>query len=127
MKVEQHECFLSRDNAMEIISPYDFVIDCTDNFSPKYLINDACVFLDKPFCMGGINRFSLQLMTHVVGTACYRCLFPEPPREQDVETCAMTGVLGVISPHSYLYEELPIPLSRHQHTGTDLSADCQRP
>ena len=97
VKVEQHECFLSRDNAMEIISPYDFVIDCTDNFSPKYLINDACVFLDKPFCMGGINRFSLQLTTHVVGTACYRCLFPEPPREQDVETCAMTGVLGVIA------------------------------
>ena len=97
VKVEVHECFLSEKNAMEIIRPYDFVIDCTDNFSPKYLINDACVLLGKAFSMGGINRFGIQLMTHAPGTACYRCLFPEPPAPQEVETCAMVGVLGSIA------------------------------
>lgn len=97
VKVEVHDCFLSVDNAMSLIAPYDFVIDCTDNFSPKYLINDTCVMMDKPFCMGGINRFRLQLMTHLPGTACYRCLFPEPPAPQEVETCAMVGVLGSVA------------------------------
>ena len=97
VKVVPYDCFLSQDNAAEIIQPYDFVVDCTDNFSPKYLINDACVMMGKPFCMGGINRFGLQLMTHVPGTACYRCLFPEPPLSHDVETCAVTGVLGAVA------------------------------
>ncbi len=97
VKVVQYDSFLSQDNAEEIIRPYDFVVDCTDNFSPKYLINDACIMLGKSFCMGGINRFGLQLMTHVPGTACYRCLFPEPPLPQNVETCAVTGVLGAVA------------------------------
>lgn len=97
VNVETYDYFLTQDNALDIIRPYDFVIDATDNFSPKYLINDACVLLDKPFCMGGISRFCGQLMTHLPGTACYRCLFPEPPAESEVETCAMVGVLGSIA------------------------------
>ena len=97
VKVVPYDCFLSQDNAAEIIQPYDFVVDCTDNFSPKYLINDACVLQGKPFIMGGINRYGLQLMTHVPGTACYRCLFPEPPQLENVETCAVTGVLGAVA------------------------------
>lgn len=97
VKVKTYEYFLTEDNAQDVISPYDFVIDATDNFSPKYLINDACVMLNKPFCMGGISRFRGQLMTHLPGTACYRCIFPEPPSESEVETCAMVGVLGSIT------------------------------
>ena len=89
--------FLSEDNALDIIRDYDFVIDGTDNFSTKYLVNDACVMLGKPFCIGGINRYAGQVMTHLPGTACYRCLFPEPPEEKDVETCSMVGVLGPIA------------------------------
>ena len=97
VKVETYEYYLSEMNALELIRPYDFVIDGTDNFSTKYLVNDACVMLGKAFSMGGISRYSGQLMTHVPGSACYRCLFPEPPAKSDVETCAMVGVLGSIA------------------------------
>ena len=95
--VRTYELFLNEANAMKLIEPYDFVIDGTDNFATKYLVNDACVMLNKAFSMGGISKYSGQLMTHVPGSACYRCLFPEPPAKQDVETCAMVGVLGSIA------------------------------
>lgn len=97
VKVEKHELFLNEDNALDIIRDYDFVVEGSDNFSAKYLVNDACVMLSKPFCIGGINRYAGQVMTHRPGTACYRCLFPEPPAREDVETCAMVGVLGTIA------------------------------
>ena len=97
VKVERHELFLNEDNALDIIRDYDFVVEGSDNFSAKYLVNDACVMLGKPFCIGGINRYAGQVMTHRPGTACYRCLFPEPPAREDVETCAMVGVLGTIA------------------------------
>ena len=97
VKVIKHETFLSEDNALELIGAYDFIIDGTDNFSAKYLVNDACVMLGKPFSMCGINRYSGQLMTHLPDTACYRCLFPEPPALADVETCSTVGVLGSIA------------------------------
>lgn len=95
--VERYETYLSEDNALSLIEPYDFVIDGTDNFATKYLVNDACVMLGKSFSMGGISRYAGQVMTHVPGTACYRCLFPEPPAVADVETCAQVGVLGSIA------------------------------
>lgn len=95
--VETYETYLSEDNALDLVRPYDFVIDGTDNFAAKYLVNDACVMLGKAFSVGGINRYSGQLMTHVKGTACYRCLFPEPPAKENVETCATVGVLGSIA------------------------------
>ena len=97
VNVEKHELFLNEDNALDIIRDYDFVVEGSDNFSAKYLVNDACVMLGKPFCIGGINRYAGQVMTHRPGTACYRCLFPEPPAREDVETCAMVGVLGTIA------------------------------
>ena len=97
VKVETYETYLSEANAIELIRPYDFIIDGTDNFATKYLVNDACVMLGKAFSMGGISRYSGQLMTHVPGSACYRCLFPEPPAKEDVETCATVGVLGSIA------------------------------
>lgn len=95
--IVKHEIFLSEDNALDLIRPYDFVIDGTDNFATKYLVNDACVMLNKSFCMGGISRYAGQVMTHRPGTACYRCLFPEPPNIAEVETCSVVGVLGSIA------------------------------
>ena len=97
VNVRTYELYLNEANAMKLIESYDFVIDGTDNFATKYLVNDACVMLGKAFTMGGISKYSGQLMTHVPGSACYRCLFPEPPAKQDVETCAMVGVLGSIA------------------------------
>ena len=97
VNVRTYELYLNEANAMKLIESYDFVIDGTDNFATKYLVNDACVMLNKAFTMGGISKYSGQLMTHVPDSACYRCLFPEPPAKQDVETCAMVGVLGSIA------------------------------
>ena len=97
VSVDRHETFLTDDNAASLIADYDFVVEGTDNFSSKYLVNDACVMLGKEFSIGGINRYGGQVMTHRPGTACYRCLFPEPPAEADVETCSMVGVLGSLA------------------------------
>ena len=97
VKVQVHNVFINEQNAADIISGYDFVVEGTDNFASKYLVNDACVMLGKPFCIGGINRFSGQVMTHLPGTACYRCIFPEPPAIGEVETCSMVGVLGSLA------------------------------
>lgn len=97
VKIIKYEEYLTEDNIAETVRDYDFIIDGTDNFSIKYLINDACVMEGKAFCMGGISEYSGQVMTHVPGTACYRCLFPEPPALADVKSCAVTGVLGSIA------------------------------
>lgn len=97
VNIIKYDTFLTEDTIAEVVKDYDFVIDGTDNFSIKYLINDSCVMAGKAFCMGGITRFKGQLMTHVPGSACYRCLFPEPPAQKNVETCSMTGVLGSIA------------------------------
>lgn len=94
IKIETYPDFITAQNAADIFGKYDFIIDCTDSFSSKYLVNDACVLLGKPFCIAGIVRYAGQIMTHTPGSACYRCLFPEPPGENQVETCAMVGVLG---------------------------------
>lgn len=94
VKVEAYPTFLTADNALDIIAPYDFVIDCTDSFASKYLVNDACVKAGKTFCCGGVVKWGGQVMTHVPGTACYRCLFPEPPEPGQVETCSTVGVLS---------------------------------
>lgn len=97
VNIIKYDTFLTEDTIAEVVKDYDFVIDGTDNFSIKYLINDSCVMAGKAFCMGGITRFKGQLMTHVPDSACYRCLFPEPPAQKNVETCSMTGVLGSIA------------------------------
>ncbi len=76
---------------------YDFIIDGTDNFPVKFLINDACVFLQKPFSHAGIIRFRGQTMTYLPGQEpCYRCIFETPPPPDAVPTCRQAGVLGVI-------------------------------
>lgn len=96
VNVITHPCFLTEDNALEMMADYDFILDCTDSFASKYLINDACLLAGKPFCAGGVVKYGAQVMTHVPGSACYRCLFPEPPAENDVETCSTVGVLGSV-------------------------------
>ncbi|MBR3654278.1 MAG: HesA/MoeB/ThiF family protein [Elusimicrobia bacterium] len=86
---------ISSKNISEIISQYDFVIDATDNFETKFLINDACVAGDKPFSHAGIVGFQGQLMTYVPGKGCcYRCVFKEPPNKDCVSSCSKDGVLG---------------------------------
>ncbi|MDO4497370.1 MAG: HesA/MoeB/ThiF family protein [Bacteroidales bacterium] len=94
VKVETYNTFLTEDNALEIIDSYDFIIDGTDSYASKYLVNDACILAGKPFCCGGVIKWGGQLMTHIPGTACYRCLFPEPPEQNQVETCSLVGVLS---------------------------------
>jgi molybdopterin/thiamine biosynthesis adenylyltransferase len=97
VKVVTYQEFLSANNALDIINNYDFVVDGTDNFPVKFLINDACVMAGKPFSHGGILRFHGQTFTHLPGTACYRCMFKEPPPVGSVPTCSQAGVLGAIA------------------------------
>ncbi len=85
------------ENLLEIISQYDFIVDGVDNFSSKFLINDACVLAQKPFSHGGIREFSGQLMTYVPGEGpCYRCIFEEIPPDGEVDSCSQAGVLGTL-------------------------------
>ena len=97
VKVVAYHKFLDSTNAADIISDYDFVIDGTDNFPVKFLINDACVMAGKAFSHGGILRFRGQTFTHIPGSACYRCMFKEPPPAGSVPTCSQAGVLGAIA------------------------------
>jgi molybdopterin/thiamine biosynthesis adenylyltransferase len=93
-----HE-WINASNITDIIQDkdYDFIIDGTDNFPIKFLINDACVMQEKPFSHAGIIRFQGQLMTYIPGKGpCYRCVFREPPPPDAVPTCRQAGVLGVM-------------------------------
>jgi molybdopterin/thiamine biosynthesis adenylyltransferase/rhodanese-related sulfurtransferase len=97
VQVEVHETALRSDNALDIIRPYDLVIDGTDNFPTRYLVNDACVLLGKPNVYGSIFRFDGQLAVFWAEHGpCYRCMFPEPPPPGMVPSCAEGGVFGVI-------------------------------
>jgi molybdopterin/thiamine biosynthesis adenylyltransferase len=85
------------DNIREIIREYDFVIDATDNFAAKFLINDACFFEKKPFSHAGVLRFDGQLMTVLPGeSACYRCVFRSLPSADVARSCSRAGILGVL-------------------------------
>ena len=96
IKVNKYKMFLNQDNIMEIIMDYDFIIDATDNFSSKFLINDACVKAGKAFSHAGVSRFQGQLFTYVPGSPCYRCLFKEPPPEGAVQTPSQAGIVGAV-------------------------------
>jgi adenylyltransferase/sulfurtransferase len=98
VKVVTCQELLLAHNIREIIRGYDFVIDGTDNFAAKFLINDACVMEKTPFSHGGILRFTGQTMTIVPGlSACYRCVFAALPPKNVVPTCSQAGVLGAIA------------------------------
>ncbi|WP_350285880.1 HesA/MoeB/ThiF family protein [uncultured Croceitalea sp.] len=89
--------FLTTENALKIIAEYDIVVDATDNFATRYLINDACVILDKPFIYGALHAFEGQVsvFNHENGPT-YRCLFPEIPKADEIPNCNENGVLGVL-------------------------------
>jgi molybdopterin/thiamine biosynthesis adenylyltransferase/rhodanese-related sulfurtransferase len=92
-----HEERLDSDNAMQIFADYDLIVDGTDNFATRYLVNDACVLLGKPYVWGSIYRFDGQASVFWAEHGpCYRCLYPEPPPPGMVPSCAEGGVLGVL-------------------------------
>lgn len=89
---------LSSENISDIIKDYDIIVDGSDNFPTRYLVNDACVFLKKPLSHGGIFRFDGQAITIIPKeTPCYRCLFPEPPPPGLVPSCQEAGILGAVA------------------------------
>jgi adenylyltransferase/sulfurtransferase len=97
VRVVEHAARLTSENALEIMAPYDVVVDGTDNFATRYLVNDACVLLGKPNVYGSIFRFDGQLSVFWAERGpCYRCVFPEPPPPGLVPSCAEGGVLGVL-------------------------------
>ena len=97
VNIELHETALSATNALELLAAYDVIVDGTDNFPTRYLVNDACVILGKPNVYGSIFRFEGQASVFATKEGpCYRCLYPEPPPPGLVPSCAEGGVLGVL-------------------------------
>jgi adenylyltransferase/sulfurtransferase len=97
VQIDLHETRLTSENALEIIRDYDIVVDGTDNFPTRYLVNDACVLSGKPNVYGSIFRFEGQASVFgMPGGPCYRCLYPEPPPAGLVPSCAEGGVLGIL-------------------------------
>ncbi|MDX2004540.1 MAG: molybdopterin-synthase adenylyltransferase MoeB [Meiothermus sp.] len=102
VEVETYALELTSQNALEILEPYDLILDCTDNFPARYLVNDACVLLDKPLVYGAIQQFEGQVSVfhhrppQGACGPCYRCLFPQPPAPGTVPSCAEAGVFGVL-------------------------------
>lgn len=94
--VDEHRLRLGRDNALALFGQYDLIIDGSDNFGTRYLVNDACVLLRKPQVHGSIFRFDGQATTFVPDGPCYRCLFPEPPPPELAPSCQEAGVLGAL-------------------------------
>ena len=97
VQIDRHEVAITSENALEILKDYDIVVDGTDNFPTRYLVNDACVLLGKPNVYGSIFRFEGQATVFAYEDGpCYRCLYPEPPPPGLVPSCAEGGVLGIL-------------------------------
>jgi molybdopterin/thiamine biosynthesis adenylyltransferase/rhodanese-related sulfurtransferase/molybdopterin converting factor small subunit len=97
VRIDKYEVALSSENALDILKDYDIIVDGTDNFPTRYLVNDACVLLGKPNVYGSIFRFEGQATVFAYeGGPCYRCLYPEPPPPGLVPSCAEGGVLGIL-------------------------------
>jgi adenylyltransferase/sulfurtransferase len=97
VRLDLYETRLTSANALSVLGPYDVIIDGTDNFPTRYLVNDACVLLGKPNIYGSIFRFDGQASVFYPGRGpCYRCLYPEPPPPGEVPSCAEGGVLGIL-------------------------------
>ena len=97
VQLDRHETALTSENAMEIFRDYNIIVDGTDNFPTRYLVNDACVLMGKPNVYGSIFRFEGQATVFAYpGGPCYRCLYPEPPPPGLVPSCAEGGVLGIL-------------------------------
>lgn len=87
------------DNALDLLSAYDIIVDCTDNLPTRYLLSDAAVALGKPLVSGAAQKFEGQLCVFNLGPKgpCYRCLYPSPPPQETVGSCAELGILGVVT------------------------------
>lgn len=97
VRVEKHRARLTSANAIDLLRPYDVIIDGADNFATRYLVNDVALLLGKPVVHASIFRFEGQLTVFPAsGSPCYRCLYPEPPPPEDAPSCAEGGVLGVL-------------------------------
>jgi SAMP-activating enzyme len=96
VSVETHELRVEPENAEALVADYDFIVDASDNFRTRYLVNDVCTLTETPFSHGAIYKFEGQVTTFTTDGPCYRCLFPEAPPEGMVADCATTGVLGVL-------------------------------
>ena len=96
VKVVQHQVALTSENALELMSGYDIVVDGCDNFATRYLVNDACVMSKKPSVYGSIYRFEGMATVFLPGKGCYRCVYPSPPPPGSVPSCQEAGVLGVL-------------------------------
>ena len=97
VQVVSHQLRVDAATIEDLIKPYDFVIDATDNFDAKFLINDACVLAGKPYSHGGILKFDGQALTVLPGKSpCYRCIFSEPPPAETALACSRAGVIGVL-------------------------------
>jgi len=97
IRFSAHDTWITPDNALDIIAQYDVVVDCTDNFGTRYLVNDACVILNKPFVYGAIHKYEGQVSVfNYKGSATYRCLFPEQPEPGTMLNCSDIGVLGIL-------------------------------
>ena len=98
VQVETYEYRFTAENALALIEPYDMVIDGVDNFPAKFLINDACYFADKPLVHGGILRFEGRVFSIIPKqSACYRCVFTQPPSAGLVPSCQEAGIIGVVA------------------------------
>lgn len=95
IEVATYPLYLTADNAETIIGKYDIVVDCTDNFDARLLINDACVRMGKPFVFGAVSRFTGQIFTHLPGTADFRTFFGDESLETG-QPCAVTGILNTV-------------------------------
>lgn len=97
VRVDEHAERLTSANALELFARYDVILDCSDNFATRYLVNDACVLLGRPQVHGSIFRFDGQLTVFRPGAGpCYRCIYPQPPAPGSVPSCAQAGVIGVL-------------------------------
>jgi len=97
IEIKSYPHIFDTSNALDLVQDYDIVVDCTDNFRTRYLINDACVKLGKPFVFAAIYKFEGQLSVfNYKGGPTYRCLFPTPPKAGEVPNCEEVGVLGVL-------------------------------
>lgn len=94
VKVVTYPYTITAENAKEVMAQYDFIVECTDSFTCKYLVNDICEEMGKPYCIAGIVKYSGQILTHIPGSLTFRGVFPDPPQEHEVKLCNEIGVLG---------------------------------
>ncbi len=106
ININSYASYLNSENALQIIENYDIIVDCTDNFATRYLVNDACILLKKPFIYGAIFRYEGQVSTFNLteNSPTYRCLFPTPPPASQAPNCAEAGVFGVLAGMIGLYQ-----------------------